>query len=205
MEAQETGKADLVVDVHQTSYRYSSWFEIGGEAALYRRCSILRGSAQIRPTGSGVQVYISWSSFFVRHTSFVHVTACHPDNPLWMCDHRTRIYSMLRSETVSWLRGHVQSKVLHNIIDLPSASTPGYLRTRLLYWSVLEVDQFSAENCQSRKLYRSRPSLRRVQTIHAIATLWPHNLLKLRRKPHRALRYSLLPIYSDLKANTQLH
>jgi hypothetical protein len=81
MEAQEIEKADLVIDVYQTSYRCSSWFEVGKEAALYRRRSILRGSAQIRLAGSGVQVYISWSSF-VRHTSFVHVTACHPDNHL---------------------------------------------------------------------------------------------------------------------------
>jgi hypothetical protein len=50
MEAQETGKADLVVDVHQTSYGYSSWFEIGGEAALYRRCV---NTAGIRPDPVG--------------------------------------------------------------------------------------------------------------------------------------------------------
>lgn len=53
MEAQETEKADLVIDVYQTSYRCSSWVEVGKEAALYRRRSILRGSAQIRLAGYG--------------------------------------------------------------------------------------------------------------------------------------------------------
>jgi hypothetical protein len=83
--------------------------------------------------------------------------------------------------------------------------TSSQLRTASSNWQFCR--QYSGRlligSADPRKLHRSRPAAsRRVQMIHVIATLWLHDLLKLRR---RALRYSLPSIYSSPKANTQLH
>jgi hypothetical protein len=96
-------------------------------------------------------------------------------------------------------------------IDVAQEFPPELVLDSSRNWSTSSNWQFCRQysgrlligSADPRKLHRSRPAAsRRVQMIHVIATLWLHDLLKLRR---RALRYSLPSIYSSPKANTQLH